>query len=272
MSSNQAIQIFALTVGLTTSSTALSQIQTLEKLAKDAGYRLYQPPRENWGPGTVFLGRVSGGKLKVERAICPSMFKTVAPVSAGVLLPDYSGTSDTDISLGISLLEKVVGPTNTANLQAGYRAPRNVTIKWGPIAEEAYFASSVYTSSGQTADVDAGCRAAIADVRARGRLKNLFVIDRALKVASLTYTFKRGNDTAPSGATAGGDLKIAGIINLTGKVGVTVRDETNLIVTTPLYIAYARPVTFADFAPQAQVSGQRVRVRLTRNATDLIVE
>lgn len=254
------------------SGSAHAQVRTLEKIVKDAGYRLYQPPRENWGPGTVFFGRVSGGKLRVDRLLCPGIFRTVTPSQAAVVLPDYTGTSDTDLSFGISLLEKVVGPDNAASLKGGYHAPRNVTVKWGPITEFSYFAASIYTPQGQLADVDPQCRAALRQVRQRGQMDRVFVIDRAINLSSLTYIFKRGNDATPSGGSVGGELKIAGLLSLNANIGATVRDESTLVVTKPIYIAYARPIKLAEFAPTADVSGTRVKVRLQRTAADLVIE
>lgn len=249
----------------------------LGDLVKDQGYRLYQPLRENWGPGTVFVGKVSGGKLRVDRAICPRIFSTVMPSKSHVALPNYSAVSESDLNLGIGLLDKVVGTGNAANLRMGYKAPRNVSVTWGPLEEHAYFAASAFTPSGQIAEIDAACYAAINDLRRRGKLKSAWVIDRAISTSEMHYTFKRGNESVPSGGSIGGDLKLAGIISLTANAGVSIRDETTLVVNRPLFVAYARPVPLADFVPLAtgmdrEVGERRVRIKLGSPVSGLEIE
>lgn len=244
----------------------------LADVVKDMGYRIYQPPRENWGPGTVFLGSVSGNKLKVEQAICSNLFSSVAPRSTGVALQDYTSTSNTDLSFGIGLLEKIVGSNNSANLKAGYKNPRNVTVKWGNVTEQAYFAADAYKPNGQTADLNPSCRAAINNLRRQGKLKRLYVIDRAISADSLNYTFKRGDDTNPSGITGSGDLTIADIISVNASVGFTVKDQKTLVVTRPVFVGYAKPVQLAQFIPLANVSGNRVKVVVSSATSDLVIE
>lgn len=37
----------------------------LEQALSNSGYKLYNPPRENWGPGFVFAGDVTNGKIRL---------------------------------------------------------------------------------------------------------------------------------------------------------------------------------------------------------------
>lgn len=254
-----------------TSLSVAAQTSDLDKSLKGKGFRLYDPPRDNWGPGTVFEGSVSGRQLKVIRPVCPALFSTVLPSGAGVVLSDYSAVSEKDASLGISLLEKVIGANNSAALKAEYKSPKNVNVKWGDVTEQSYFASSIYKDDGQVADVNGKCRMAINDYKRRGKVKNLYVIDRALVVSTLSYSFKKGSDATPATTSASADLSLAGIIKINIGGSATMKSNTILEIKKPMYIGYAKPARIDKFLPQGQVSGSRVKVKI-EPAGDLIIE
>ncbi len=245
----------ALSFGLSTG--ALAQARSLEDLLKDNGYRLYKPIRPTWGPGTAFLATVVNNKIRPDtlEPVCDQLFADIEPSFRQVIIPDYKGSSDTTLSLGLSLLDGVIGKDNAARLTADYRNPRNVSINWGNLVEYGFSWRDRFPPSGNRATIHPDCERAVIAVVRSGRQKDLYVVPSALQVAGMDYTFRRGTDGQPAAAAIGGDFKVSGLFNTNVKAKWTFTGENTLRVLQPAFIAHGKLTRASTLVQLPSTSG-----------------
>jgi hypothetical protein len=241
---------------------AAAEMTALEQALRAADYRLYQPPRSNWGPGFVFAGDVADGRISRVEEICPNLYADLsAPQAAAVVLPDYKASDSFSLGLAVDFLKKQLG---AADLAAGWEGTTEVT--WQNIRELSYSRMDQWLESGEPRPIARRCRLAIEDLRAKNRFKGrLFVIVRALAPAALVYDFSR---TVKGGANAATQLSELVHGKLEGRAEI--RNATQLVVKEPMFVGYAAPMRIEDWLPTGLVSGEVVEVRGARS--DLIVE
>jgi len=231
------------------------------------GYALYEPVRTNWGPGFVFTGEVKNGKIKNVEEICPSLYGESPVTEAGVFLPDYSGASNTDINIGLSMLESVIGKDNTAKINlAKYKDNKSVVVKWSSINEVSIPRSMGWMESGEPRKIKKQCFSVIEDLKARGEFEGrTFIITRAIKASSIDYNFDRAID-----GDAGVELKFKELFDANAGGKWTSTGKTSLKVTSDVFVGYKTPKLLKDWVPTGLVAGEIATVSL--EDSDLVIE
>src|SRR6266571_9177889 len=108
----------------------------LEQALRNAGYQLYNPPRANWGPGFVFAGNVTNGRITNVEEVCPSLYTDVGSQDGvAIAMPDYTAKDDFTFQLSMNFLKKLIG----AELDLGrVERERAADIKWRNVREVSY--------------------------------------------------------------------------------------------------------------------------------------
>jgi hypothetical protein len=115
-------------------------VSRLEQSLRSAGYHLYNPIRSNWGPGFVFSGDVSNGRIVRIDEICPNLYAdATAPNQSKILLPNYKTEDNSSLRIALDYLKKASGFANDDADLARIEQQRTADITWGNIRANARF-------------------------------------------------------------------------------------------------------------------------------------
>lgn len=242
-------------ISLLASPAQAQSLGPLEQAIRAAGYQLYNPPRENWGPGFVFTGEVVSGRIKNPREICPNLYADVeAPRSTKVLFPDFQASDSFSFGLAIKFIKGILG----LDVDVGkVESERKISVKWQNLQETSYSDVDKWLESGEARPIASRCRAAIEDLKGKDQFKDrVFVIVRAVAPELLIYEF----DSALSGqAGASAEVWQQGSAKIEGKGEI--KNQTRLELKQRLYVGYAPPMKLQEWVPTGLVSGEVIKVR-----------
>ena len=249
--------------------TLLSQSGTpdltkLDRALETAGYRRYNPPRTNWGPGFVFAGDVVDHRIANVQAICPDLYANSGePQTAEIVLSDYAAKDNFSFGLAVNFLkEQLKGGFDLGTIER----EGSVDIQWVNIREMSYSHMDKWLETGEPRPIAKPCRLAIDDIKSKNRFKDrIFVIVRAVAPEKLVYDFSRA---AKMQAGASGEFLNTLKGSAQGQAQMT--DSTRLQITRRMYIGYASPLKLEDWTPTNLLSGEIVGVRASKS--NLIIE
>ncbi|RVU38884.1 hypothetical protein EOI86_06355 [Hwanghaeella grinnelliae] len=191
-----AFQMVATILLFLTGCNGTANLSGFEASLNQAGYSIYYPLRENWGPNYVILGDLKDKKLVNVEEICPEgLFEYERSLirNSNVILANYSGHSDRDFSIGASLLEKVFGPSSSAKLGVETKQSSNVKIALTNTSEDSIATSElIFDQTGMTRPIKKQCLARVKQLLDQGNANRLFVVVRAIK-GQLRYEFSETN-------------------------------------------------------------------------------
>ena len=169
----------------------------LDKALNAAGYRLYNPPRENWGPGFVFSGDVANGKITNVREICPNLYADLeAPRSVAVILPDYDANDSFSFGVAVNFLKGLLGLNVDVDK---VQRERSISVKWKNLSETSYADIDKWLESGEPRPIAKLCRLAIEDLKARKQFDDrIFVMVRAVAPKRSSLTFRKPYRLTPA--------------------------------------------------------------------------
>jgi hypothetical protein len=131
--------------------------------------------------------------------------------------------------------------------------------------ELSYTHMDKWLETGEERPVTRRCRAAIDDIKAKGRFKDrIFVIVRAVAADSLTFDFSRALKGS-IGVSADFTEQLTARLRGKGEL----KDGTRLKITDPLFVGYASPDKIDEWLPTGHVSGEIVKVRSTPTTLEI---
>lgn len=218
-----------------------------------AGYVMYYPARSNWGPGTVLTGSVINNRLSNVQEICTSLYSNLTPSNNNVALSSFQASQNHDLSLGIDLLGKVLGPDKSAKLGLSGKNAQDIDVSFGPSFEDSISGEGPFQNDGKPKRIKPACEAKLKDLKAKGALENsVFVITRALR-SGINYDF--GNDA---------EFKTNATLSITSKIGANAgagwgtNGRTKLIVDgeAGLYLGAAKGgmISLTSWLPSDTIS------------------
>jgi hypothetical protein len=252
----RSLYIIAIAFSIFATGAAHSQdLGPLDKALRAAGYRLYNPPRANWGPGFVFTGDVLDGKITNVREICPNLYADLeAPQSAAVLLPNFDAKDSFSFGIAIRFLKNLLGLD--ADLEKMQRE-QSISVKWSNLRETSYTDVDKWLETGEPRPIARRCRSAIEDLRARKQFEDkVFIIVRAVSPETLLYDFDSAIEVKGS---ASAEAWQQGKLKAEGKAEI--KNRTQLETKEKLFVGYAPPVKLQEWTPSGLVSGEIIGVR-----------
>jgi hypothetical protein len=236
----------------------------LDKALRAAGYRLYNPPRENWGPGFVFSGDVVNGKITNVREICPNLYADLeAPRSAAVILPDFDANDSFSFGVAVNFLKGLLGLNVDVDK---IQREQSISVKWKNLSEASYADMDKWLDSGEPRPIAKRCRIAIEDLRAKKQFDDrIFIIVRAVAPETLVYDFSKAVQASGSASL---EAWQQGMAKAEGKADI--KNQTQLETKKKLFVGYAPPFKLQDWVPTGLVSGEIVGVRA--QSVDLSLE
>jgi hypothetical protein len=229
--------------------------ESLNRTLHAAGYQLYIPPRQNWGPGFVFAGEIVNDRITNVEEICPNLYADLgSPEGAAVVLGDYRAADTYSFGLTLDFLKGLLGGA----LDLGrVERERTADVRWHNVREISYSHMDQWLETGEPRPIAKRCRLAIEDLQAKNRFKGrIFVIVRAIAPESLIFDFSRAINTE-----VGPSVKFSGQLKVAAQGKGEIKNDTLLEVKQRLFIGYAPPVKIQDWLPTGLVSGEIIRVR-----------
>ncbi len=212
------------------------------------------PPRTDFGPSFVFKGTISGATISVESIVCPNLYPSVTPMSAGFLLATASTNSDNSIGFDLSLLEKLIG-ANTGSLSAKYSGKVSYKVDFKSASDE-YFAMNQQFDGATPRTVDPSCHAAIENLKSKGSFTgSLFIVTDAVTLTGLKYTFTQSSSTSASL-----NVDIAKLLTAKPSASHTFDAANSTVdIAQPLHIAIRRPFLVDTWLPTGAVAAGGAR-------------
>jgi hypothetical protein len=257
--------IFSILVAFVVSaSPAMGQdFSALEKLLREAGYQLYNPPRANWGPGFVFTGDTVNGRITNVEEVCPNLYSNMGPLKGStVILADYHASDSMSFNAAVDFLKSLT----VGALNLGGAAQRTVDVRWKNVQEFSYTHIDKWLKTGEPRPVEKRCRAAIDDLKVKNRFKDrVFVMVRAVAPEVLIYDFSKMAE-----ADAKASAKLIQELNAAAEGKGHLGSETQLLIEKQLYLGHAAPIKIDEWLPTHLQSGDIIQIRGTD--TDLSLE
>lgn len=227
-------------------------------------YQPYDPPRANWGPGFVFAGDATAGRISKVQEVCPNLYADVeAPQNTPVALADYNASDGFSFGASLRFLKGLIGLSFDVDKIAH---ERTIDVKWQNVREYSYTGMDQWLEKGEPRPIAKLCRLAIDDLKAKSQFRErVFVIVRAIAADSLVYEFGAAANGAGSASA-----QLWQDVRANAKATTTVKNGTRLEVKQRLFVGYVPPVKLREWLPTGLVSGEIVNV--TGDKTQLLID
>jgi hypothetical protein len=207
-------------------------------------------PRSDFGPGTVLTARTRNGVFTAESIVCRRALKAGFDPGppADLSIVEVEIDDDVDITFSLKLLNRVLGPSNSAEIgSTGIQFKNTVNITWSDIQERYYTRDEI-----TPARLNPDCLRAIQRLTNSER-RRLYVIERAVAVAGFKYEQIPDNN-----GQVGGGVNWSEALSAKAGVNWKLTGERSLSISSPRYLLITAP-KFMNWQRSGQTSARELR-------------
>jgi len=243
-------------VSFLTGCVSTDAIRALEREMKEYGFSGYRPPRANHGPGWVFRFAKTYDNNTVMVTVCDFLYpkNLVVPVKGSVSLLNRESTETLDLSLGLKVIGDLVQEISKAEASLKSKSVTTLRVTWSKVEAEEIPDQYKFNAEGKLQPLDPACSAAIRQIRDRGNLDTVFVVQEALRAESIDISVDANVDR---GAQL--DVELSKLLQLKPNVSWKDVSKSSVKVIEPRYVGF-KAVAMIDFRPTDQLGPETVRV------------
>ena len=224
-----------------TCQSAFAAPKPLAVLCDSAGMKPYSAIRTKLGAGSIYR---AGGSFtpSMDKRLCENVFEGRTDLEPNsiedtLVIGAIAGSSDRNATLGLGLLESIVGAKNKAELKASVQRGDKWSASTGPLEEYGVDALGVMQFIASESDCFNRIRTALGDKKSL----EVLLVPRALRTKQIKYSVE-----GTSGGNAGLVGLIASVLSVDASYKIAKTNANTLDVTSDNYlnICWAKPVKF----------------------------
>lgn len=198
---------------------------------EDLGYSIYNPPRSDRGASSVFAYQIAESGKVVLSPVCRKLFSALEPKPADLTIPSSSRNDQLDAGFALELLKDMF--SKPPSIEAGVLATSKVDATFGKTTEYSIAEEDLYNEQGVARTITPQCFSALRQRARSSGLGNVFVVQSAIQVDTLSYELEE-----LFSAQASAEVEIKKVLNVIPSASGNLSGNTTLSSDTSRYVAF----------------------------------